>query len=94
MFWFLLDDSIADSFWNAKHKVLILPVNLLKALFKSQQKRKFENSPDRHSWNGKAPIGGRRQAFLEGFRSRKNKTAANLQFIEMPDPLRTWPSPS
>jgi hypothetical protein len=47
-----------------------------------------------HSWNGKAPIRGRRQAFLEGWKSRKNKTVANLQFIEILDPLRTWPSPS
>jgi hypothetical protein len=50
--------------------------------------------PTVHSWNGKAPIRGRRLAFLEGFKSRKNKTIANLQFMEMPDPLRTWPGPS
>jgi hypothetical protein len=53
-----------------------------------------------HSWNGKAPIGGRHLAFLaflaflEGLKSKKNKTVAILRFIEMPDPLRTWPSPS
>jgi hypothetical protein len=46
-FWFLLDASIADSFRKAKRNGLIRPLNHLNALFKSQQNRTFENSPDR-----------------------------------------------
>jgi hypothetical protein len=41
------------------------------------KKENLKIPPTLPSWNGKAPIRGRRLAFLEGFRSRKNKTVAN-----------------
>jgi hypothetical protein len=89
-----LDASIANLFWNARRNVLIRPVNHLKALFKFQEKRKFENPSDRPQLERKGADTREAPGIPEGFNSRKNKTVVNLQFIKMSDPLWTWPGPS